>query len=186
MGDSAALDLIQEAEALADEGEDHFPQAFDKVEAALRLDPENTAGWKLKGLLLDSVGHYNEAFVCHSRAVEYEPDNSELVIALADNCLYRGDFEEAVRLWRAICSKLAIEDSLVGVGEDTWLEVTERRLETLIAWHAGGDYERRDLKDELAEIEALIERLRHRFPESAALATLHGRFLDEGPKDLAG
>jgi tetratricopeptide (TPR) repeat protein len=185
MSDTAAFDLIQEAEALADEGEEHFAEAFDKVEAALRLDPEYGSGWKLKALLLDSVGHYNEAYMCHTRAVELEPDNIEYLIALADNCLYRGDFEEAIRLWRDITYKLTVADSLTGVAEDTWVEVTERRMETVLAWHESGDYVVRDMKDEVAEVDALIDRLRQRYPNNADMAVIHGRYLDERPKDLA-
>jgi cytochrome c-type biogenesis protein CcmH/NrfG len=186
MGELSATELFLEAETLAEMGEDHFATAFDKVEAGLRLEPENTDGLKLKGLLLDTVGHYNEAFMCYSRAVELDPDNVEVRIALADNCLYRGDFDEAIRMWRDITYKLTIADSLSGVAEETWVEVTERRLETVLAWHEMGDYDRRDLKDEVDEIEALIARLRLRYPTSTELAVIHGRFLDEKPQDLVG
>jgi tetratricopeptide (TPR) repeat protein len=186
MNDTSAADMILEAETLAEMGEDHFEAAFDKVEAALRLSPENTDGLKLKGLLLDTVGHYNEAFMCYSRAVELEPENVELLIALADNCLYRGDFDEAIRMWRDITHKLSIHDSLTGTTEESWIEVAERRLETVLAWHETGEFTPRDLKDELAEIEGLITRLRHRFPTNASLAVLHGRFLDERPQGITG
>lgn len=184
MSDTTASEMIQEAEALAEEGEANFPAAFDKVEAALRLDPSHAAGWKLKALLLDLVGHYNEAFMCHERAVELEPDNLEFRIALADNCLYRGDYDEAIRLWRRITRELTVADSLDGVLEETWVEVTERRLETVLAYADGGAYDVRDLRDEWGEVEALIERLRLRYPTNTALAVLHGRLLDERPAGL--
>ncbi|MBC7543189.1 MAG: hypothetical protein H7338_10705 [Candidatus Sericytochromatia bacterium] len=182
MSETAAFEMIAEAEELAEQGEAHFEAAFDKVAAALRLEPNNIEGLKLKGILLDLVEHYIEGFVCHSRAVELDPDNVELLLNLADNCLYRQDFEEACRVYQLAQAQLDGQQDAGTATEDGWVELAERRLQCVLDWTEGGDADPKLLKDEFTSMDTLFAHLRELFPVNVQLAVLHGQLLDGRPR----
>ncbi len=184
MSETSAIDLISEAEELAEQGEEHFEAAFDKLEAGLRLEPNNVEGLKLKGILFDLVEHYVEGFVAHSRAVELDPENVELLINLADNCLYRQDFEEATRVYGQAQNQLSADEHAGMENESGWVELVERRLQCVLDWTESADADAKTLKDQFTDMEALFTRLRDHYPVNAQLAVLHGQLLDGKPKDL--
>ena len=186
MSEAAAQALVEEATALAAQGEAHFEAAFDKVEAALRLDPQNVDGWSLKGLLLDWVEHYAEAFLCHSRAAELDPDSLQILVNLGDNSTFRKDYEEAFGYYGQVESQLEILASEGVDDEQQWAELAERRIQAQLDWAAADDTPLEQAKALRKDAAGFVARLRARFPLNAALAVLHGQVLEQTPADLPG
>src|SRR3989440_2146117 len=93
----------QEGDALLKE--QHYAQALQAYEEALRLDARNFHAWNGKGTALYSQGNYRKAYEAYQHATEIEPDNPVVWVStgLALNRLQRFsqalvNFERALTL----------------------------------------------------------------------------------------
>jgi|TARA_B110000014_G_scaffold224116_1_gene182154 Flp pilus assembly protein TadD len=68
-------DLIKSGKIHLDE--ENYNDALSFFEQALSLEPENPDLWNLKGMVLRSLGRYDEALDCYNKSLDIDPrDNA--------------------------------------------------------------------------------------------------------------
>lgn len=71
---SSVREKCQEGDRLLKQ--QHYSQALQAYEEALRMDPRNFHAWNGKGTALYNQGNYKKAFDAYQRATEIEPENA--------------------------------------------------------------------------------------------------------------
>ena len=64
-------ELVKKGQSLMDEGK--FLDAFGFFEQALLLNQNDPDLWNFKGVVLRSLGRYEEAMVCFNKSLEIDP-----------------------------------------------------------------------------------------------------------------
>ena len=52
-----------------------YPEALTNIDQALKLDSNNAATWDRKGMTLEKLGRYKEAYDAYNKAIEIKPSN---------------------------------------------------------------------------------------------------------------
>jgi len=94
-----------------------FVRALEHFDRAISSDPASEIAWRLKGEVLDQLGHHGKALGCYTRALELSPDNPE-VWYLIGTCMYSlGRYDEELQCYeKALDIEPRFEKALVNRG----------------------------------------------------------------------
>jgi tetratricopeptide (TPR) repeat protein len=102
-----AMNQLRQAVNLAERNEPQ--QSLTIVNHLLERNPHFAAALKLKGMLYEEAGRADEASALYQEALQYAPDDPDLLLKVGIRALVTGDHQKAIRLL-AHCVRLAPED----------------------------------------------------------------------------
>ncbi len=68
-------DLVKKGQSLLEDGK--FTEAFGFFEQALLLNQDDPDLWNSKGIVLRSIGRYEEAMECFNKSLEIDPRDKQ-------------------------------------------------------------------------------------------------------------
>lgn len=91
---------VEKAHELYERG--HWQEALDELQAAIAINPYNGSWHYNLGLTYDALDRYDEAISAYKSALQMDPDDVEILLALGQDCNRAGNFDEAIEYFERV------------------------------------------------------------------------------------